>query len=52
MLFVYEMRFTIPELFGIQYSFMGQLMIILGGAGTIFGPSHRGFNDSICWNSL
>lgn len=37
--FVYAMRFTIPELFGIQYSFMGQLMVILGGAGTIFGPA-------------
>ncbi len=37
-LFAYVMGFTVPELFGIQYSFMGQLMIILGGAGTIFGP--------------
>jgi branched-chain amino acid transport system permease protein len=36
--FVYEMEFTTPELLGIQYSFMGLLMIILGGTGTIFGP--------------
>ena len=36
--FVYEMRFAIPEFLGIQYSFMGQLMVILGGFGTIFGP--------------
>ena len=37
-LFAYVMGFTVPELFGLQYSFMGQLMIILGGVGTIFGP--------------
>lgn len=37
-LFVYEMRFATPELLGIQYSFMGQLMVIIGGPGTIFGP--------------
>lgn len=37
-LFAYVMGFTMPELFGIQYSFLGQLMIILGGIGTILGP--------------
>ncbi len=37
------MRFTVPELFGIQYSFLGNLMVILGGAGTIFGPAVGAF---------
>jgi branched-chain amino acid transport system permease protein len=41
-LFVYEMRFAVPELLGIQYSFMGVIMVILGGAGTIFGPAIGG----------
>ncbi len=41
--FVYSMRFTVPELFGIQYSFLGNLMVILGGAGTIFGPAVGAF---------
>jgi branched-chain amino acid transport system permease protein len=41
-LFAYEMRFTLPDLFGIQYSFLGQIMIILGGAGTLFGAAIGG----------
>jgi len=41
-LFVYEMRFAVPDLMGIQYSFMGVIMVILGGAGTIFGPAIGG----------
>lgn len=41
-LFVYEMRFAVPELLGIQYSFMGVIMVILGGAGTMFGPAIGG----------
>lgn len=41
--FVYSMRFTVPELFGIEYSFIGNLMVILGGAGTIFGPAIGAF---------
>ena len=41
-LFAYEMRFAIPELLGIQYSFLGQIMLILGGAGTLFGAAIGG----------
>lgn len=37
-LFAYVMGFTIPDLFGLQYSFMGQLMIIIGGVATLSGP--------------
>jgi len=37
--FVYEMRFTCPETLGVQYSFIASLMVILGGAGTIFGSA-------------
>jgi len=40
--FVYTMRFAVPELFSIQYSFMGNMMVILGGAGSIFGPAIGG----------
>lgn len=35
--FVYEMRFSMPDLLGLNYSYLGQVMVILGGAGTIFG---------------
>ncbi len=41
-LFVYEMRFTTPELVGIQYSVMAIMAVIFGGAGTIFGPAIGG----------
>jgi branched-chain amino acid transport system permease protein len=41
--FIYSMRFAVPDLFGIQYSFLSILMVILGGAGTIFGPAIGAF---------
>jgi branched-chain amino acid transport system permease protein len=40
--FVYTMRFAVPELLSIQYSFIGTMMVILGGAGSIFGPAIGG----------
>jgi branched-chain amino acid transport system permease protein len=45
--FVYEMRFSMPDLLGLNYSYLGQVMVILGGAGTIFGAVIGAFLMSV-----
>jgi branched-chain amino acid transport system permease protein len=45
--FVYEMRFSMPDLLGLNYSYLGQVMVILGGGGNNFWGGDRSFSDFV-----